>query len=76
VIVSQCSGTPPFDSGGTGIDDGLLGTPPGTLPVPLAPGRAPAEMLTSGYLERLGFHYRPPKPSTIYRHPSKLGMRA
>ena len=38
--------------------------------------RTPAEMLTSGYLERLGFHYKPATPATMYRHPSKLGMRA
>jgi phospholipase C len=79
VIVSQCAGTAPLDSGGTGIDDGLLGAPPGTIP-PLpslqAPHREPAEMLSSGYLERLGFHYRPATPATMYRHPSKLGMHA
>jgi phospholipase C len=32
-------------------------------------------LLTSGYLERLHFRYRPATPATIYRHPSKLGMR-
>jgi hypothetical protein len=79
VIVSQCAGTPPVDSGGAGIDDGGLGAPPGTipsLPSPQAPERSPAEMLSSGYLERLGFHYKPATPATMYRHPSKLGMRA
>jgi phospholipase C len=85
VIVSQCAGTPPVDSGGTGIDDGLLGAPPGTVPVIPTPTvsalekarpRDAAEMLTSGYLEALGFRYKPAKPSTIYRQPSRLGMRA
>jgi phospholipase C len=87
VIVSACAGGPPADSGGAGIDDGLLGAPPGTVPVapvgpvppigPLAqaPAREPAEMLASGYLERLGFRYKPATPATMYSHPSKLGMR-
>jgi phospholipase C len=75
VIASACSGSSPVDSGGTGIDDGLLGAPPGTLPIPLTPQRTPAQMRTSGYLERLGFHYKPATPATMYRHPSKLGMR-
>jgi phospholipase C len=79
VIVSACAGAPPADSGGAGIDDGPLGAPPGTLPSPpplQAPHREPAEMLSSGYLERLGFRYRPATPATMYRHPSKLGMHA
>jgi phospholipase C len=37
--------------------------------------REPAEMLTSGYLERLGFKYKPATPATMYSHPTKLGMR-
>jgi phospholipase C len=79
VIVSACAGSPPADSGGAGIDDGPLGAPPGTIP-PLpslqVPDRKPAEMLSSGYLERLGFHYKPATPATMYRHPTKLGMHA
>jgi hypothetical protein len=35
-----------------------------------------ATLVTSGYLERIGFDYRPATPATLYRHPSKLGMRA
>jgi phospholipase C len=31
-------------------------------------------MITSGYLERLGFKYRPATPARMYRHPSKLGF--
>ena len=76
VIVSACAGTSPVDSGGAGIDDGPLGAPPGTIPSLQAPERPPAEMLSSGYLERLGFRYKPATPATMYRHPSKLGMRA
>jgi phospholipase C len=35
-----------------------------------------ATLVTSGYLERIGFDYRPATPATLYRHPSTLGMRA
>jgi phospholipase C len=85
VIVSACAGTPPVDTGGTGIDDGPIAAPPGTVPV--IPGlppvggldrptpREPADMLSSGYLERLGFTYRAATPATMYSHPTKLGMR-
>jgi phospholipase C len=31
-------------------------------------------LVSTGYLERLGFHYKPATPGTMYRHPSKLGM--
>jgi phospholipase C len=84
VMASACAGAPPVDSGGAGIDDGPLGAPPGTIPpIPVptlakpAKGRPrdSAEMLTTGYLERLGFRYRPATPATIYSHPSKLGLR-
>ncbi len=34
-----------------------------------------AALLTTGYLERLGFDYRPATPARMYRHPSKLGLR-
>jgi phospholipase C len=79
VIASSCAGAPPVDSGGGGVDDGPLGAPPGTVPslaeLAKARPRDSAEMLTTGYLERLGFNYKPATPSTIYRQPSKLGMR-
>jgi phospholipase C len=84
VISSACSGSTPVSSGGVGIDDGsVLGIP---LPLPL-PGlmaehrpKRPkphdlANLLTSGYLERLGFRYRPATAARTFRHPSKLGMR-
>jgi phospholipase C len=34
-----------------------------------------AALHTSGYLERLGFHYRPATPGRTFRHPSKLGLK-
>ena len=34
-----------------------------------------ANLVTSGYLERLHFKYRPATPATMFRHPSSLGMR-
>jgi phospholipase C len=34
-----------------------------------------ATLQTSGYLERLGFSYRPATPGRTFRHPSKLGLR-
>jgi hypothetical protein len=30
------------------------------------------ELVTSGYLERLGFQFEPAKPENIYRQPHKL----
>jgi phospholipase C len=84
VIVSACAGSSPADSGGLGIDDAPGASPPGTVPTVPTPSlqelakarpRDAAEMLSSGYLEALGFKYKPAKPSTIYRTPSKLGMR-
>ncbi len=32
-------------------------------------------LVTSGYLERLGFDYKPATPATMFRHPSSLGLR-
>jgi len=74
VIAAACPGTPPIDSGGVGVGLGaILGTP---LARPGAenPNGAQA-LLSSGYLEQLGFKYRPATPATTYRHPSSLGMR-
>ena len=62
------------------VSDGTaLGSPPG-LPATERDAERPKphdlqKLLTSGYLERLGFRYRPATASTMYRHPAKLGMR-
>jgi phospholipase C len=88
VISMACAGSSPADTGGAGVDAGsLLGSPPGTLPplppVPSADHRLQRPkphdlqtLLTSGYLDRLHFKYRPATPATMFRHPSKLGLRA
>lgn len=80
IISSACSGASPVGSGGAGVDGGsLLGSPPGTVPSDRPQRPKPhdlANLLSLGYLERLGFRYRPATPATMYRHPSKLGMRA
>jgi phospholipase C len=34
-----------------------------------------AALHTSGYLERLGFHYRPATPHLTFRHPSSMGLK-
>jgi phospholipase C len=73
IIASACPGTPPIDSGGAGVDDGsVLGTPLARHAESNADG-VPA-LYASGYLDRLGFKYRPATPATMFRHPSKLGM--
>jgi phospholipase C len=83
IIVTGCPGTPPVSSSGAGIDGGALG---GGSPGPLlggasspyeTPERKPHDlykMVSSGYLERLGFNYRPATPATMYRSPSSLGF--
>ncbi len=52
---------------------------PGGIGIPAAPAAAtrPKEhdlmdLVNSGYLDRLGFEYRPAAPSTIFREPSKI----
>jgi phospholipase C len=81
VISSACPGSAPVGSGGAGLDGGsLLGAPPGTLPSSRS-GQRPKphdlqQLVSSGYLERLGFDYRPAKAATMYRHPSTLGLPA
>ncbi len=68
VIASACSGLP--------LQTGILGNP--ILGARQAARPKPhdlAALATCGYLERLGFDYRPATPATMFRHPSKLGMR-
>jgi phospholipase C len=66
------------------LDVPPLPTPPQIMATPCAtaapqPQRPKphdlSRLATSGHLERLGFRYRPATPATMYRHPSKLGMR-
>ena len=80
VIATACGGSPPADTSGAGVGVGtVIGSPPGSLAADPQPQRAKPhdlqKLLTSGYLERLGFKYRPATPATMFRHPSKLGMR-
>jgi phospholipase C len=81
VISTACSGSTPVDTGGAGVDAGsVAGSPPASQLPGLAVDRPKPHdlqnLLTSGYLERLGFKYRPATPARMFRHPSKLGMRA
>jgi phospholipase C len=46
-------------------------------PAPLAERPKPhdvAKLATSGYLERVGFHYRPATAATTFRHPATMGF--
>jgi phospholipase C len=64
-------GTVPLDSSASGSP-----AERGSRPVPARPKPHDLQsLLTTGYLERLGFTYKPATPATMYRHPSKLGMR-
>jgi phospholipase C len=82
VISMACPGSTPVGSGGAGVDEGTLtGSPPPGLAAPVAPAERPkphdlARLLSSGYLERLGFRYRPATAATMFRHPSSLGLRS
>jgi phospholipase C len=83
VISAACAGSPLVDSGGVGIDGGsLLGTPltdtltAKQLQVAERKPHDAFNLVSSGYLERLGFNYRPATPATMYRHPSSLGFKS
>jgi len=81
VISTACPGSSPIDSGGSGLDGGsLIGS---RLPASdqssqwATPRAKPHDLYTlqsSGYLERLGFHYQPATPQSTFRHPSSMGM--
>ena len=81
VVSQECSGSTPVDSGGAGLDDGSLVGPP--VPVPGLDQRSAERpkphdlqsLVTSGFLERLHFDYKPATAATMFRQPSKLGMR-
>src|SRR5438874_1081265 len=63
IMAKACSGSSPADTSGIGAQ------PQRAKPHDLQ------KLLSTGYLERLGFHYRAAAPSRMFRHPSKLGMR-
>ncbi|MDQ6745768.1 MAG: alkaline phosphatase family protein [Actinomycetota bacterium] len=79
ITSTACAGTPLLSAGGTGLDaGGLLGTPLAGLLRGTQTRSKPhdlADLHTSGYLERLGFKYRPATPATMFRHPSSMGHR-
>jgi phospholipase C len=80
VMATACNGSAPAGTGGVGVGVGtVVGSPPGSSASHARPERPKphdlAKLLTSGYLERLGFEYRPATPATMFRHPSTLGMR-
>ena len=72
VISSACSGSPLVDTSGVGLDDGSL------IGVPLLGTSRPKphdleQLVSSGYLDRLRFQFRPATAATMFRHPSALG---
>jgi phospholipase C len=73
IIATACSGTVPVDSGGTGLGLGGITTQP-LLATDRGKPHDLYDLYTSGYLDRLGFHYEPAKPSTMFRHPSSMGF--
>jgi phospholipase C len=84
VIASACGGSTPVDTGGVGLDDGPLGAPPPVVALDKQAARRASKrpkphdlqnLVTSGYLERLGFDYKPATAATMYSHPSSLGLR-
>jgi phospholipase C len=81
IIATPCGGSIPVDSGGTGAPiAGPIGSPPPVAGLEMHAERTKPHdlynLVSSGFLERLHFHYRPATPATMFRHPSKLGMRA
>jgi phospholipase C len=75
VIASSCQGGIPVPNPGLTLLDQRHAK---TLSSPVAKRPKPhdlAALYTSGYLERLGFKYRPATPATTFRHPSSLGLR-
>ena len=74
IMATPCATDAPMAVGAAaGVDPAATAVP---APVPERPKPHDlATLVTSGYLERIGFDYRPATPATLYRHPSKLGMR-
>jgi phospholipase C len=73
VVASACSSSPSAGGSGGGPLEEV-----GKL-IPLEGQARPkehdlAQLHTSGYLESLGFDYKPATPARTFRHPSKLGF--
>jgi phospholipase C len=67
VISAACGAPPAGQAAAARVDDGT----PAQRPKP----HDLAELHTSGHLDRLGFDYRPATASSIFRHPSSMGLR-
>ena len=61
--------------GGAGGAGGILEELTGILDLGRPKEHDLAALKTSGYLERLGFDYKPATPARTFRHPSKLGLK-
>jgi phospholipase C len=82
VIGSPCGAPVPIPILPGGIDGGtIIGTPPPVLGLERSAKRRAAErpkphdlqnLISSGYLERLGFDYKPATAATMFRHPSMV----
>jgi phospholipase C len=71
VVASACSNP----EGSEGIFESL-GSEVTQLDDPVRPKEHDlATLKSSGYLERLGFKYKPATPARTFRHPSKLGLK-
>jgi phospholipase C len=81
VVASACTTEPSATESGGAAGGGVGETIEGLtgildLKAPARPKEHDlATLKTSGYLERLGFDYRPATPERTFRHPSKLGLK-
>jgi phospholipase C len=73
IVASACAGSPGIDVGS--ILDNPIVKPAQTKAPPRPKPHDLYSLVSSGYLERLGFDYKPATPATMFRHPSSLGMR-
>jgi phospholipase C len=69
VMATECMAPSGGSPGLGGLDEGPLGEAARPKEHDLA------QLHTSGYLEKLGFDYRPATPARTFRHPSKLGLK-
>ncbi len=78
VIASPCGAPAGLEKLPVGRHEKERGVP--AMGLEQRPARRPKphdlqSLVTSGWLERLHFDYKPAKPSDVFRHPSKLGLR-